>query len=157
MNIQELVDNTDFQLLQKQMGDLVALSDDSQHEDLANGIIHFLDAFRNAVVEEGWKTEKEVYGNGFLPEWVCTDPDSQQYGRRITEFIFDFKQEKSLPQTINLAHYTDQQIEGIINSYGYTLKTPIFFKDGLRNVREVYGEEANWVIAECIFETELVN
>ncbi len=102
--------------------------------------------------------------------WTCTDPDSLQYGRQISEKIFEFKEferfdnqeefealkelgDKEIlksmkedecwhQETVNLTHYSTEQIESKISGY----------YDSIAEVEKEYGDEANWIIAECIFE-----
>lgn len=83
-------------------------------------------------------------------EWTCTDPDTQQYGRQLSEKVFEFK-ENDAQEIIELTEYTDIEIEDIINAYGYTLAR--FDKKGMVNIELEYGDKANWIIAECIFES----
>ena len=85
-------------------------------------------------------------------DWICTDADNEQFGRQITDRIFEFKEKNRgleeeddfVQMTINLDHYTQEQVENHISAY-YTDMNEVF---------NVYGEEANWIIAECIFEQE---
>lgn len=89
--------------------------------------------------------------------WICTDPDNEQYGRRIDDFVFEFcERDRDVDchnewyrETIDLNHYAIQTIEGHISSYGYSLL--IWNKDFILNS---YPNvlDANWIIAECIFE-----
>ena len=89
------------------------------------------------------KTKKEN-------KFVCTDSDTKQYGRKINNNLFEFY-EKNIKHTreIHLKEYTEKEIESIINSYGYSL----YGKD---NIKTIYGKKTNWVIAECIYETEIL-
>jgi hypothetical protein len=95
--------------------------------------------------------------NGF-----ATDEDSQQYGRQIAERIFEFKERiytsfnefETVQLIIKLDDHETKEIEHIINSYGYTLLSRENKAAGYENINELYGEQANWIIAECIFETE---
>lgn len=81
--------------------------------------------------------------------WVCTDQDEDQYGRQLSENIFEFKDKKTEPTGIYLAEYTIKDIEDIINAYGYTLFNSVA---GLENIVILYGARAQWIIAECLFE-----
>ncbi len=77
------------------------------------------------------------------PQWVCTDPDREQYGRQISDRLFEFKEE-DVQQIVDLIDYSEDSMYDLVCSYyGWDdfqefLKTP----DGL------------WIIAECIFEQE---
>lgn len=77
-------------------------------------------------------------------EWVCTDPDTNQYGRQIAPRIFEFKDEISQSE-IDLDDYTEEQILSDISSFGY---------NSWEDLVKEYGDEAEWVAAECIFELE---
>lgn len=88
-------------------------------------------------------------------EWVCTDPDTVQYGMQISEYEFEFKEGLNgvkKNEVIDLREYTMEQIENCINSYGYSL---VWTRNGPRNIWDLYGEETMWIIAECIFESEI--
>ena len=86
-------------------------------------------------------------------EWVCTDPANNQYGRRVTTYVYEFKQETTYPDgevyesqdIINLLDYSGDQIDECLSSYGYT-------KQGL--IDSCGMLEAYWIIAECLFESE---
>lgn len=92
-------------------------------------------------------------------EWICTDPDNEQYGRQISERIFEFKERSKglyedgyeegefIEMTINLDHYTQEEVNNHISAY---------YED-LNEIFNIYGEDANWIIAECIFEQESEN
>lgn len=95
-----------------------------------------------------------------LNEWVCTDPDNDQWGIKIGDGHYRFKEfdrfnmdpdslEFNNPEAwveldIILSHYTDEQIANHISAY----------YDSLKQLKEIYGEDSEWVIAECIFEQE---
>ena len=48
--------------------------------------------------------------------------------------------------------YTYEQIENCINSYGYTIFNAGM---GMLNIDKEYGDDADWIIAECLFEMEM--
>lgn len=133
---------------------------------------------------EGWKKEKPLlfkkYKDGEVgansmhsplylegkikrESWKCTDPDTNQYGREIKiNEVFEFQQDEHdginplgshREDTIILAEYSLDDIEAAINSYGYTLH-PVS-KEGTNNVFTQYGKDANWIIAECLFELDM--
>ena len=87
-------------------------------------------------------------------EWICTDPHTVQYGRQIDTRIFEFKEknrglseygeEEFIEIYVNLDNYTEGEVEEHISPY-YTDLNEIF---------NIYGEDADWIIAECIFEQE---
>ena len=83
-------------------------------------------------------------------DWVLTDVDTGQYGKRISKTHFVFKEIDREETNIVLQEYTNEQIESCINGYCYTLT------DGdNKNVFDLYGKEANWIIAECLFEQNI--
>ena len=85
----------------------------------------------------------------YSKEWILTDSDTNQYGRQLTDFLFEFKEDNKEQTGIDISGFTNGTIEECINSYGYTLFET---KEGLINIKELYGKQANWIIAECLFE-----
>lgn len=92
----------------------------------------------------------------FSQEWVCTDPDQNQWGRQIGDDMYEFKEDDPFEEddgvrqeTIVLSHYSDKIKEYCINSFGYSLYET---KDGNQNIDELYGDQSDWIIAECLFE-----
>ena len=106
-----------------------------------------------------------------LNEWVCTDPDNNQYGIKVKDGHYRFKEFDRFNYTtdsehypdkdlfistvwdndefwievdIVLAHYTNEQIANHISAY----------YNNLDQLKEIYGEDSEWIIAECIFEQE---
>lgn len=93
----------------------------------------------------------------FSKEWKLTDADTNQYGRQLNNVLFEFKEDGKDVTGIDLTAYRNKEIESVINSYGYTLfrlSAIIGDKKGLENIFDLYGKDANWIIAECIFETD---
>lgn len=89
----------------------------------------------------------------YSEEWVCTDSDAKQYGRQLTDKIFEFKEkmyleeeedDKVVEMIINLNKYTPKEVEKHISAY----------YESVEEIEEIYGDEADWIIAECIFEQE---
>lgn len=86
--------------------------------------------------------------------WVCTDIDNQQYGRRLSRSIFEFKEKsrdldeydegEEIQLLINLDDYSTEQIDDYISGY---------YQD-INEIQNIYGTESSWIIAECIFEQE---
>lgn len=107
-------------------------------------------------------------------QWSLTDPDNFQYGRKISEGVYQFKefdrhiadgkfykikeltydeQKKIIESdfncpnfwiedTITLADFSDQEISKHISAY----------YDSLESLKKIYGDEWQWIVAECIFE-----
>jgi hypothetical protein len=69
-------------------------------------------------------------------QWTCVDPSSDRYGRHLTETTFEFK-EDGTQAVIDLTEYSDKQKQDILDAYSFKLV-----------------DTHNWIIAECIFETE---
>lgn len=98
--------------------------------------------------------------------WYCTDNDCMQYCRKISETEYEFIQAVWLdtcgddPRSenaknesdnyaictgyIDLDLYSEEDKEGSIGSYCYTMDS----------VKEIYGDAANQIIAECLFEDD---
>lgn len=108
--------------------------------------------------------------------WVCTDPNTFQYGRKISNWVYEFKEllnKEEVPdilirepfikkelwdkhdkwkyKVIDLSEYSAFDIEECIRSYGFTLDP----SDDSRYIFHIYKniETVNWIIAECLFET----
>lgn len=88
-----------------------------------------------------------------MTKWICTDQDTNQWGRKLSDGIYEFKQDNRYPDgtietvtaTIKLGDYTYDQISDHLMSFGYTV-------GGL--ITSLGGEDAEWMMAECIFENE---
>lgn len=84
--------------------------------------------------------------------WVETDASCNQYMRKISSKIFEYKQDYILPDgtkeialaTIDLDEYTIAEIESYIYPYGYSLR---YWENDLVPA---------YIIAECIFETDIL-
>jgi hypothetical protein len=87
--------------------------------------------------------------NKYETEYSLTDPATNQYGRRLTKTLFQFKEDGKDETLIHLDSYQVHEIESAINSFGYSLFEP----DGdLINIYDEYRHEAPYIMAECIFE-----
>lgn len=102
-------------------------------------------------------------------QWVCTDGSYMQYGRKISDKIFaflefsrdeypdefkelcdhsldidlkDIDDYKWIDDTINLDELSDEEIASGISPY----------YDSIDEIKKEYGDDANWIIAECVFE-----
>ncbi len=87
-----------------------------------------------------------------MKKWTLTDPATKQYGRQLSETCFEFKEKGMDQRIIDLKNFTEETIEHEIDTFGYTLYEA---KSGAINIVEQYGEEANWIIAECLFESNV--
>lgn len=105
-------------------------------------------------------------------EWTCTDPDTHQYGRKIKDGHYQFREfdrfnyyintdeypsedvfidtvwdndEFWVEEDIILSHYTDGEVRNHVSAY----------YESMEQLRKYYDEEeAEWIIAEIIFEQE---
>ncbi len=86
--------------------------------------------------------------------WVCTDPNNEQYGRKLAEGHYEFKEKNRfhdindegeiIQMDILLSMYDDKKIQSHVSAYC----------DSLESLKEIYGENWEWVLAEIIFEQE---
>lgn len=105
--------------------------------------------------------------------WTLTDPDNHQYGKKILDGHYRFKEldwyyfgmsnisdiedvylednwnnsDLWIEIDVVLSHYTDEEIRKVVSAY----------YGSLEELKEVYGESSEWIIAECIFEQETGN
>lgn len=87
-------------------------------------------------------------------DWICTDLDNEQYGRQLSETRFEFKEknrglidydeDEIIHFGVDLSKYSDKEIREAISGY----------YNSLEELKSIYGDDSNWVIAECIFEQE---
>lgn len=79
-------------------------------------------------------------------KWITIDPASEQKGREINGHTFEFmerdKDGELILDLIDLNNYTEAEIENFISAY----------YDSIEELKAIYGKQANWIIAECIFE-----
>ena len=86
--------------------------------------------------------------------WKCTDPDNNQFGRKIGDKLYEFRQDMKYPdgkvvkvrETIDLNEYSNKEIDEYLSCYGWSIE--ILKKDHS-------PEDAEWLYAECIFEQTL--
>ena len=76
--------------------------------------------------------------------WICTDSDSNQYGRRLSTYKYEFKEDGKDATVINLEEYSWKQICDACEGY-YPNMDELF---------STYGPQSTWIIAECIFEMD---
>jgi len=83
--------------------------------------------------------------------WICTDPDNNQWGRKLGDKLYEFKQDAKYPDgtitheqiEINLNDYSDEEINNHLSPYSWSIEK-------LKN--ETNLADAEWLMAECIFE-----
>ena len=87
-------------------------------------------------------------------DWKCTDLDNEQYGRQLSANVYEFKEKNRglldygdsefIQITIDLDDYSSNCVEYYISAY----------YSGIDEVKQIYGVDFEWIIAECIFEQE---
>lgn len=89
-------------------------------------------------------------------KWVTTDSSTNQQGRRISNGVFEFKEDGREQQTIDLSKFSQKLIENTIASYGYCLGKPLPLSK-LMNLYDIGNskEEVDWLCAECLFELDI--
>lgn len=92
--------------------------------------------------------------------WICTDPDEGQYrmdrGEDVTKeksYIFT---QKGYELEIDLKEYTEDDIQDIINGYGYYKEGELYLNDSFNKDSEDAIVTLD-IIAECVFEFEFAN
>lgn len=84
-------------------------------------------------------------------EWVCTDPNTEQYGKINADGTYDFKETVVWPDNsttskyaaaLDLNEYSHDEKEDALDSFGYNNDT----------ISKMCREDLLWIIAECIFE-----
>lgn len=83
-------------------------------------------------------------------EWYLTDPSTNQYGRQINKMSFEFKENGKDQKIIDLLDYSFSEKESFANLFGYTIEP--MGKKGYSYLYTEYPENANWILAECIFD-----
>lgn len=83
--------------------------------------------------------------------WRLTDPDNLQYGRRLSTYVFEFKEYDRnnykpnnlwIRDTIDLTTFSFSDIANYIEGY----------YDNMDELCKIYGADSCFIIAECIFE-----
>lgn len=102
-------------------------------------------------------------------DWKLTDPDNHQYGRKVSEGVFQFREFDRNLYSINLDDYPTEEIfiETIWDNSVFWKEDTIVLEDfneneilmhispyynSLEQVKEIYGNDWQWIVAECIFE-----
>lgn len=125
-------------------------------ECISYGELHEL----QSLAEHIEKDDVELLEAAGVPEdggiWKCTDPDTNQWGRRTGEKVYQFKQDVKYPDgvviteedTIDLNDYTREEIEDHLAPYGWSIAQ-------LKEENDL--EDAEWLMAECIFEQTVLH
>lgn len=93
-------------------------------------------------------------------KWILTDDDSMQYVQKLSDIKYHLIEMsprspnggsfRVCTNTIDIADYldgdgnADKRLQSILRSYSY---------DGAAHVRREYGDAANQIMCECVFET----
>lgn len=87
--------------------------------------------------------------------WHITNEDDGVTARCINHFCWEFNQPGlSEPVQVHILNFGQAEIESIINAYGYTLSKNKYLGTSLLvNIQEEHDDAANFVIAECIYES----
>ena len=96
-------------------------------------------------------------------EWICTDPNTHQYGRQFGEDIFEFKEFN--PFNMFPSKETEKDLLDENNWEQLIVDLTIINQERMRNhlaayynsideVKEEYGDSWKWIVAECYFEQE---
>lgn len=98
--------------------------------------------------------------------WTCTDPDNHQYGRKISNGVYEFKEwigggviGESIKETIEREFDNDSHWEqSIIKVSDYTPGQIRDYVSGyynsLEDLKTICGKDWEWIVAECIFERQ---
>jgi len=88
--------------------------------------------------------------------WICTDPNTNQHCRRLTDTEYEFVQVESFQEEhyiytgiVDIMDYfsnkeAQEELRITLGMYGY---------DSWVELEKLYGEETFRIAAECIFET----
>jgi hypothetical protein len=97
-----------------------------------------------------FKNDKLIYG----ADWTLTDPDNDQYGLELREGVYLFKEKNHFHEIndegewieiqVNLKDYSEEKREEIASMY----------YGSLDELKSHYGDNWEWILAECIFEQE---
>lgn len=101
--------------------------------------------------------DKTILING--GEWAQTDSSCNQEGRQVSEWVFEFKEDRPTnggpnptmyryERTIDLSAEMLGEVEETLNTFGLTIGN----KEGMINVYAQYESQALFIIAECFFE-----
>ena len=89
-----------------------------------------------------------------MSDWILIDPSTEQFGRKISSVEFEFKQNTGvlgLPvacASICVNDYTKEEQMDYLSSY---------YSGSYEDIKKQLGDEFNWIVAECIFETDILD
>ncbi len=91
-------------------------------------------------------SHKELKTRGF----ICTDgsDETEQWVRKISDTKFEvYERASGVMQDIDLNEYTEKEIRDYVSG----------FYDSLEDLKEMYGEDSNMIIAEIVSESTLLD
>ena len=110
-----------------------------------------------------------------VEEWICTDPDENQFCRKVSDTEFEYIQLKNdgLRKFVNSFHLNNKHLLSVLNDktkitdwYQDEIDVTDYDSDEIGEYVSAYGgdeylgnsegAERNQLIAECIFETDLL-
>lgn len=108
-----------------------------------------------------------------VEEWICTDPDENQFCRKVSDTEFEYIQLKNdgLRKFVNSFHLNNKHLLSVLNDktkitdwYQDEIDVTDYDSDEIGEYLSPYGGildnvtdevDRNQLIAECIFETDL--
>ena len=109
-----------------------------------------------------------------VEEWICTDPDENQFCRKVNDTTFEYIQLKNdgLRKFVNSFHLNNKHLLSVLNDktkitdwYQDEIDVTDYDSDEIGEYLSPYGGildnvtdevDRNQLIAECIFETDLI-
>jgi len=73
--------------------------------------------------------------------WVCTDASNDQWGRFFGNGVYEFR-EGNFSERIDIKEFSEKEMNYEVEGY----------YNSLEELKEIYGDEWEWIVAECIFE-----
>ena len=90
-----------------------------------------------------------------MNEWILTDDDCCQYVKQLDKTVFklievsvlEYNDESAVyVETIDIDDFDEDSIQEVIKCY----------YENIQEVKKIYGDSANQIIAECLFESDVV-
>ena len=90
-----------------------------------------------------------------MNEWILTDDDCCQYVKQLDKTVFKLIEVSVLGyndesavyvETIDIDDFDEDSIQEVIKCY----------YENIQEVKKIYGDSANQIIAECLFESDVV-
>lgn len=126
--------------------------DDEAYTDHDTGHILCSDhAYFDEEIDMYRQVELNIPNTRPIGEWVCTDPNTNQYGRINADGTYDFKEDIKWPDgsvakktaaAIDLDDYSHDEKKDALMSFGYSNES----------LSKMCSADEKWITAECIFE-----